>query len=130
MGWGTFTYHLDRLVRGGYIELTRLGRRRYAHPRAVASYDGPRADAVLASRTARRVARILLANPGTSVSELSRLSSISARMAYYHVTAMLRAGLVVSASHTRHVGLRGTDRLVTFLEDYRALDLVDVAPER
>lgn len=118
VGWGTLYHHLIKLERSGLLRAAVSGRRRLLYPGDAGPLgNDPDARSILRGRTAQRLARAIVANPGRSVAEIVDEMAESPRVIYYHVKRMLDAGLVSSSSETRYCSLTPTPRLVSMLQE-------------
>lgn len=116
MGWGTIYHHVRIMTRAGLLRTETVGRRRLVFP----CRWSREADAVpyglLKGRSARRIARSIIARPDQSVLDVCESTGESPRVVYYHVRRLIEAELLVSSSPTRRMGLRGTPKLEEILD--------------
>lgn len=112
--WGTFSYHFDKLRRAGLVEIRASGQRKLVFLPHECDEEIV-VVAPLRNPTARLIADAIRAHPGIGIPDLLRVTRASPRALYYHVRQLRQAGLVLSASRTRHVELRASAALVTAL---------------
>lgn len=106
LSWGRAHHHVKLLERLGALQRVRAGRRALLMPAGLEEDERSlRARALLRGETARRVAQAVALSAPTDVEALSRALGESRRVVYYHVKQLIEAGVVQSASRTRHFGL-------------------------
>lgn len=116
-GWGTLYHHLAKLSQAGLVQTRLAGRRRlvYATTGGTTATQDAEARSILCGQTARRIAISIRNRPNRSVLDLSEELGDSPRAVYYHVRRLLNAGLISSASATRHFDLSPTPLLEQIL---------------
>lgn len=112
----TIHYHLERMEAAGLVRTMRAGRRRlvYAADETPAAPDA-QALSLLRGRTACRIARAILDNPGGSIVDLVETLDESPRAVYYHLKQLREAGLIRSDAERRYRGLTACDGLDALL---------------
>lgn len=111
VGWGTLYHHLTRLVQGGVVVNVLVGGRNLLFVKGMGPVPSPRALATLKSRTARTVARCVLAAPRAAIRDLAETSGLPERTVYYHTKHLVAAGLLQPTSTARPCGLVATPAL-------------------
>lgn len=99
IGWGTLHHHVQMLVRHGYLQLARVGRRQLVYAAHMHEADAQvRAKGLLLGATARRLAEAMMAHPQSTVGELVKITGDSHRVVYYHIKRFHDAGLAQDES--------------------------------
>lgn len=93
--WQGASHHLRALEAQGAVRSALLRRRRVYLLRD-APPDAAGVERALASTSAVRLARAVLAEPGLTALELARRAGLSRRVAYHHALILRRVGLVIA----------------------------------
>ena len=109
LGWGTFYLVMSELEEAGLVQRKRQGRAVFVYPAGAKVPQDPQADRLTSA--AKRVALLIIQEPGMDVPELMEASGLSARMAYHHVKRLVQAGYVESDEEGHYRGLRPTAKL-------------------
>lgn len=94
--WQGARHHLVILEDASFVSSALVRRRRVYYAGALAPGEVLR-ERALASPSAVRLARAILAEPGLTALELARGAGLTRRVAYHHALLLRRAGLVTAA---------------------------------
>lgn len=97
----TLSYHTHRLQKQRVIWSRTAGARRLFYPATTRREDEKvAAQALLRHKTARLVYETILANPGSSLQEVTDLTGLSNRVVYYQVHRLVKCGLVTNEARS------------------------------